>query len=105
MPYDPISAVLPAYNEEANIEKAARDMADVLRSLELNDWEVIIVDDGSKDRTGEISDRLGAEDPQHIRVFHHRPNRGYAEALKTGFSSARHPLVFYTDSDNQFDVK
>jgi glycosyltransferase involved in cell wall biosynthesis len=105
MPYDPISAVLPAYNEEENIEKAARDMADVLRSLELNDWEVIIVDDGSKDRTGEISDRLAAEDPQHIRVFHHQPNRGYAEALKTGFTSARHPLVFYTDSDNQFDVK
>lgn len=105
MPYDPISAVLPAYNEEENIEKAARDMADVLRSLNLNDWEVIIVDDGSKDRTGEISDRLAAEDPQHIRVFHHQPNRGYAEALKTGFTSARHPLIFYTDSDNQFDVK
>jgi len=105
MPFDSISAVLPAYDEEENIEKATRDMAAVLDALDLRDWEVIIVDDGSKDRTGEICDRLAAEDPQHIRVFHHQPNRGYAEALKTGFTSARHQLIFYTDSDNQFDVK
>ncbi|HLG13513.1 MAG TPA: glycosyltransferase family 2 protein [Blastocatellia bacterium] len=100
-----ISAVLPAYNEEENIETAARRMAEVLRSLSPHDWEVIIVDDGSIDRTGEISDRLASEDPAHVRVFHHNPNRGYAEALKTGFTSARHQLIFYTDSDNQFDVR
>ena len=105
MPFDSISAVLPAYDEEENIEKATRDMAAMLGALGLRDWEVMIVDDGSKDRTGEICDRLVAEDPQHIRVFHHQPNRGYAEALKTGFTSARHQLIFYTDSDNQFDVK
>jgi glycosyltransferase involved in cell wall biosynthesis len=105
MPFDSISAVLPAYDEEENIEKATRDMAAVLDTLDLRDWEVIIVDDGSKDRTGEIADRLAAEAPQHIRVFHHQPNRGYAAALKTGFTSARHQLIFYTDSDNQFDVK
>jgi glycosyltransferase involved in cell wall biosynthesis len=105
MLFDSISAVLPAYDEEENIEKATRDMAAVLGALDLRDWEVIIVDDGSKDRTGEICDRLAAEDPQHIRVVHHQPNRGYAAALKTGFASARHQLIFYTDSDNQFDVK
>lgn len=105
MPFDTISAVLPAYNEEENIETSATRMADALRSLNLRDWEVIIVDDGSLDKTGEISDRLVAEDPDHIRVFHHKPNKGYAEALKTGFTSARHQLIFYTDSDNQFDVK
>lgn len=80
-------------------------MAEALIALELRDWEVIIVDDGSVDKTGEIADRLAAEDPAHVRVFHHRPNRGYAEALKTGFSNARHQLIFYTDSDNQFDVR
>ena len=74
MPFDSISAVLPAYDEEENIEKATRDMAAVLDSLDLRDWEVIVVDDGSKDRTSEICDRLVAEDPQHIRVFHHQPN-------------------------------
>jgi glycosyltransferase involved in cell wall biosynthesis len=105
MPFDTISAVLPALNEEENIETATRRMAEVLGSLSLKDWEVIIVDDGSTDRTGEIADRLVAEDPAHIRVFHHNPNLGYATALKTGFTSARHQLIFYTDSDNQFDVR
>jgi glycosyltransferase involved in cell wall biosynthesis len=104
MPFDTISAVLPAFNEEDNIEKATTQMAAVLRSLKLRDWEVIIVDDGSADRTGEIADRLAAGDPDHIRVFHHSPNLGYAQALRTGFTSARHQLIFYTDSDNQFDV-
>jgi glycosyltransferase involved in cell wall biosynthesis len=104
MTFDTISAVLPAYNEEENIETAATRLADVLRSLKLRDWEVIIVDDGSVDQTPEIADRLAAADPAHIRVIHHQPNRGYAEALKSGFTSARHQLVFYTDSDNQFDV-
>lgn len=105
MPFETISAVLPAYNEEENIETAAERMIEALRPLGLTDWEVIIVDDGSVDRTGEIADRLAAEDPEHIRALHHNPNRGYAEALKTGFTSARHQLIFYTDSDNQFDVR
>jgi glycosyltransferase involved in cell wall biosynthesis len=105
MPFDTISAVLPAFNEEENIEAATRQMADVLRSLNLRDWEVIVVNDGSADRTGEIADRLAAADPAHVRVFHHSPNRGYAEALKTGFTNARSELIFYTDSDNQFDVR
>ncbi|HEU4389749.1 MAG TPA: glycosyltransferase family 2 protein [Blastocatellia bacterium] len=102
--FDSISAVLPAYNEEENIEKAASSMAEVLRSLGLRDWEVILVDDGSMDRTGEIADRLAASEPDRIRVIHHNPNRGYAEALKSGFGAAHHQLIFYTDSDNQFDV-
>jgi len=105
MPFDTISAVLPAYNEEENIETAVRRVSEVLGSLDLRDWEVIVVDDGSVDRTGEIADQLAAADPSHLRVFHHRPNRGYAEALKTGFTNSRHQLIFYTDSDNQFDVR
>src|SRR5262245_30896395 len=105
MPFDSISAVLPAYDEEENIEKATHDLAAVLAGLNLRDWEIIIVDDGSKDRTGEIAERLAAADPDHIRVFHHSPNRGYAEALKTGFGNARCQLMFFTDSDNQFDVR
>ena len=101
---DSISAVLPAFNEEENIENAATRMAATLRSLPLQDWEVIIVDDGSIDSTGSIADGLAAADP-HIRVFHHNPNRGYAAALKTGFTNARCGLLFFTDSDNQFDVR
>ena len=104
MPLDSISAILPAYNEEENIENATRRMADVLRALGLRDWEVIIVDDGSLDQTGQLADRLAAEDPGHVRVLHHKPNRGYASALSTGFTNARHQLIFFTDSDLQFDV-
>jgi glycosyltransferase involved in cell wall biosynthesis len=102
--FDSISAVLPAYNEEENIEKATILMAEVLQSLALRDWEVIVVNDGSLDRTGEIAEGLARADPAHIRVIQHNPNRGYAEALKSGFTSARYQLIFYTDSDNQFDV-
>src|SRR5262249_12869405 len=105
MPFESITAVLPAYNEEENIENATRQMADVLQSLELKDWEVIVVDDGSADQTGAIADRLASSDPAHIRVIHHNPNLGYAAALKNGFSSARHQLIFFTDSDLQFDVR
>lgn len=104
MPFDSISAVLPAYNEEENIENATRRMAEVLASLGLRDWEVIVVDDGSVDRTGELADSLAAKAPDHIRALHHNPNRGYAAALRTGFTSARHQLIFFTDSDLQFDV-
>lgn len=104
MSFESISAVLPAYNEEENIANAAKRMADALRSLGLRDWEVIIVDDGSVDQTGKIADDLAAEDASHIRVFHHDPNRGYASALNTGFTNARHQLIFFTDSDLQFDV-
>jgi glycosyltransferase involved in cell wall biosynthesis len=105
MPFDTISAVLPAYNEEENIETATKRVADVLGSLNFREWEVIVVNDGSVDRTAQIADQLADADPMHIRVFHHNPNRGYAEALKTGFTNARYQLIFYTDSDNQFDVR
>src|SRR5262249_27627809 len=102
--FEDISGVLPAYNEEENIEVAARGMAEAFGSLGFKDWEIIIVDDGSVDRTAEIADRLAEEDPR-IRVFHHNPNQGYAKALNTGFTNARNSLIFYTDSDNQFDVR
>jgi glycosyltransferase involved in cell wall biosynthesis len=102
MAFDSISAILPAFNEEENIATATMRMAAVLKSLPLSQWEVIIVDDGSTDRTGEIADQLASQDAR-IRVFHHPLNLGYAEALKTGFTNARYQLVFYTDSDNQFD--
>jgi glycosyltransferase involved in cell wall biosynthesis len=105
MKFKSISAVLPAFNEEENIETAVGRMVEVLKGLDLESWEVIVVDDGSTDRTGQIADQLAARDPHHIRVFHHNPNLGYAEALKTGFTNARHELIFYTDSDNQFDVR
>ncbi len=102
--FNSITGVLPAYNEEENIETAALKLLEVLQSLPFPEREVIIVNDGSKDRTGEIADQLALKHPE-IRVLHHPTNYGYAQALKTGFTSARSDLIFYTDSDNQFDVR
>lgn len=102
--FNSITGVLPAYNEEENIEAAALKLLEALQSLPFPEREVIIVNDGSRDRTGEIADQLALAHPE-IRVLHHPTNYGYAQALKTGFTNARGDLIFYTDSDNQFDVR
>ena len=99
-----ISFVLPAYNEEDNIEKAVRAVVQAAETIDIEDYEVVVVNDDSADRTAEILERLRVEN-QHIRPIHHPKNLGYADALRTGFTSAKLPLVFYTDSDLQFDVK
>lgn len=98
-----ISAVLPAYNEEDNIAKAVGDTIEVLESLG-SDYEVIVVDDGSHDRTGEITQALSQENPR-VRLVSHPVNRGYGGALRTGFSAATKELVFLNASDNQFDPR
>jgi glycosyltransferase involved in cell wall biosynthesis len=98
-PYS-VSIVLPAYNEDANIETAVRRAGEVADRL-CADHEVIVVDDGSADGTAEIVRRLRAADPRVVLVQHPR-NLGYGEALKSGFGAASMDLVFLTDADNQF---
>jgi glycosyltransferase involved in cell wall biosynthesis len=98
-----LSVVLPAFNEEASIERTARDCVAYLGEA-MPDHELLIVDDGSRDRTGEIIDRLAGEVPQ-LKPFHHRENRGYGAALRTGFAAATKRFVFYMDSDGQFDIR
>jgi glycosyltransferase involved in cell wall biosynthesis len=99
-----ISAVLPAFNEEAIIERTVRHVADVLAGL-APDYEVIVTNDGSRDRTGEILAGLEASEPDlHLRVVTHPTNRGYGAALASGFDAARMELIFLTDGDKQFDV-
>ncbi|HSW44929.1 MAG TPA: glycosyltransferase family 2 protein, partial [Phycisphaerae bacterium] len=93
----------PCYNEEANVEQTTRAALEVC-PLVSDDFEIIIVDDGSVDRTGEIADRLAAELPQ-VRAVHNRPNRGYGGALQAGFRAASKEWVFYTDGDGQFDFR
>ncbi|HEV2238399.1 MAG TPA: glycosyltransferase family 2 protein, partial [Ktedonobacterales bacterium] len=97
-----LSVVLPAYNEESVIAATVRRCVDVLSVL-APDFEVIVVDDGSKDRTGEIADQLAAAS-SHVRVVHNRPNRGYGGALIAGFNAAQKSLSFFMDSDGQFDI-
>jgi glycosyltransferase involved in cell wall biosynthesis len=91
------------YNEEGNIEQVVASAVAVLPAL-ADRYEVIVVNDGGRDRTGEIADRLAAANP-HIRVVHHPVNRGYGAALRSGFEAARYPLVAFADGDNQFDLR
>jgi glycosyltransferase involved in cell wall biosynthesis len=97
-----ISAFFPAYNEEESIEALARKTARVLSQI-THRWEIIIVNDGSRDRTAEIGARLHEEEPR-IRIINHEKNTGYGGAVKTGLYAARHEYVFFTDGDGQFDV-
>jgi glycosyltransferase involved in cell wall biosynthesis len=99
-----ISAVLPAFNEEAIIERTVRHVADVLRGL-AGDFEVIVTNDGSRDATGRVLAELQARDPTlNLRVVTHERNLGYGAALASGFDAARKDLIFLTDGDKQFDV-
>jgi glycosyltransferase involved in cell wall biosynthesis len=96
-----ISAVLPAYNEEAALPATVAELRGVLEWLG-RPFEIIIVDDGSTDGTGALADRL-ARDDAAIRAVHHPHNLGYGDALKSGFTAARHEWVFLMDADGQFD--
>jgi glycosyltransferase involved in cell wall biosynthesis len=98
-----ISVVLPAYNEEALIAETISRCVEVL-SVIAPDYEIVVVDDGSRDRTGAIADAFAARNP-HIRVVHNRPNRGYGGALIAGFDAASKQLLFLMDSDGQFDIR
>ena len=97
-----ISIVLPAFNEEANIEQAMKTATEVADKL-CADHEILVVDDGSSDRTAALVTAAGAQDPR-IKLLSHDVNRGYGEALRTGFTNAKMDLVFFTDADNQFDL-
>ncbi|HXQ22195.1 MAG TPA: glycosyltransferase family 2 protein, partial [Candidatus Acidoferrales bacterium] len=98
-----LSVVLPAFNEEANIEQVVRACVAYL-DPHVPDYELLVVNDGSRDRTGEILDRLAGELPR-LRPLHHPQNRGYGAALRTGFDAAAKRFVFYMDGDGQFDIR
>jgi glycosyltransferase involved in cell wall biosynthesis len=98
-----LSYFFPAHNEEANIEGLVAEALEALPTI-ADTFEIIAVDDGSRDRTGEIADRLAAEHPDVVRVVHHMPNRGYGGALRSGFEAARYELLAFTDGDRQFRV-
>jgi glycosyltransferase involved in cell wall biosynthesis len=97
-----ISLVFPAYNEEANIVQAVAQAQEVLGKY-FSAIQIIVVDDGSTDRTGNIIDELAKAYPEVVPL-HHSVNKGYGAALTTGIYSAEHDLIFFTDSDLQFDL-
>jgi glycosyltransferase involved in cell wall biosynthesis len=97
-----VSVILPCYNEEPNVVRVASRASEVMAAL-VRDYEIIVVNDGSRDRTGEFADELARKDP-HIRPVHHATNGGYGMALRSGFKAARMEHAFYTDGDGQFDI-
>jgi len=96
-----LSVVIPAYNEESNVELAVRGVSQVTQSLGI-DHEIIVVNDGSRDRTGAIVRELADVIPG-LRLVEHFPNRGYGGALKAGFAAATKDLIAFTPADNQFE--
>lgn len=98
-----LSIVVPALNEAENLPEAVARIRAALDAAGIA-WEIVVVDDGSTDGTGEIADRLGAEDGR-VRVVRHAENRGKGAALRSGFAATRAPVVGYTDADLPFDME
>jgi glycosyltransferase involved in cell wall biosynthesis len=98
-----LSVFFPVYNDEATVrqvtEKALRVCAEIA-----DDYEVIIVDDGSPDASGRIADEL-AREHTHVRAVHHARNEGYGAAVRTGLAESRHEWICFTDGDNEYDLR
>ncbi len=97
-----ISAVVPVYNEENNVETAVRTLVEVLNKG-FGDYEILIVESGSTDLTAEIADKLAASD-SHIRVIHQINREGLGSAIRLGFANSTMNYILYIDGDEPFDV-
>lgn len=98
-----ISAFFPAYNDAPSLPALIAKMFAVLEETG-RDFEVIVVNDGSRDATGAVLENLRATHGEQLRIVTHPENRGYGGALRSGFAAATKDLVFYTDGDGQYDV-
>lgn len=98
-----ISVFFPCYNEQDNITGVVEKALSVLEKLNA-DFEIIVVDDGSRDDTGKIANELAGK-KDRVKAVHHLTNLGYGAALQSGFKAATKELVFYTDGDGQFDIE
>jgi glycosyltransferase involved in cell wall biosynthesis len=98
-----LSYFFPAHNEEANLEGLVEEALATLPDL-ADTFEIIAVDDGSRDATAAIAERLANEHPDVVRLVRHPANLGYGAALRSGFGAARYELIAFTDGDRQFKV-
>jgi glycosyltransferase involved in cell wall biosynthesis len=97
-----ISMIFPAFNEESNIEQAVEKASKTLYEY-FKKVEIIVVNDGSGDQTPELIDKMAARS-NHVVAIHHTENKGYGATLRSGFYKAKHELIFFSDSDLQFDI-
>jgi len=104
MRQESISVVIPAYNEQKNIQCLVDKVFNFLKN-NFEDFEIIIVDDGSCDDTYQICQQIKNKLGDSLRILKHQTNKGYGAALRTGLFSAEKQLIFYTDADNQFDIQ
>ncbi len=95
---DGVSVVIPAFNEAGAIEESVRSVLSVMQNSGI-DFELIVVDDGSTDRTGELSEAAGAQ------VLMLPENRGYGAALKAGIARAKHEIIVITDADGTYSAE
>jgi len=96
-----VSAVFPAFNDGGTIASMVITARIALRQV-TDDYEIIVVNDGSQDYTRDVLEELKSRYPE-LRVIHHDRNRGYGAALRTGFAAATKEWVFYTDGDAQYN--
>jgi len=99
---DELSVFYPCYNEEKNIKNTVSKTVPVLQKI-AQKWEIILINDGSKDNTGKVLEEIKKSYPKQIKIITHNPNRGYGAALKSGFYNAQYKWIVFTDSDGQFD--
>ena len=98
-----LSYFFPAHDEAENIEALVDEALTELGRL-AERFEIICVDDGSTDGTGQIADRLAGAHADVVRVVHHPANLGYGSAVRSGLAAARYPLICFTDGDRQFRI-
>lgn len=97
-----ISIFFPVYNDEKTIEIMVEKCLTVLEDI-ANQYEIVIINDGSPDKSGEIADKIALENPL-VKVIHHEINQGYGAAIKSGFQNARYNWVCFTDGDDEYDI-
>ncbi len=98
-----ISIILPALNEEDNLENVINEVIDYFDNRQIP-YEIIVVNDGSTDKTREIADTLSTT-RKNLSVIHHAENEGYGKSLKDGFRASKYKYLFFTDSDKQFSIE
>jgi glycosyltransferase involved in cell wall biosynthesis len=101
-PHRSVTLFYPMYNELKSVEPTTRKALEVMQNA-ADDFEILIIDDGSSDGSEKIADELAASDPR-VKVIHHEGNKGYGQALRTGWACASKDIVAYTDCDEPLDL-
>src|SRR5687767_8080314 len=98
-----IAVALPAYNEAESLPRTIPPVVAALRKV-TDDFEIVVVDDGSRDRTADVVRELSRTYPE-VRLVPHEENLGYGAAVWTGITSGQKDFIFFTDADGQFDIE